>query len=62
MIIESRDIMFFEDIFPYKREKDKTFVKRTYEMAFTDESSNEPIVNAEVELRRSQRSRILKFF
>ena len=28
MIIESRDVVFFEDIFSYKRETDKTFGKR----------------------------------
>ena len=53
MIIETRDIVFFEDIFPYKREGDKTSRKRTHEMAFKDESSKEPIDNAEVEPRRS---------
>ena len=37
MIIEFRDV-FFEDIFPYKREEDKTSGKRTHEMAFRDES------------------------
>ena len=30
MIIESRDV-FFEDIFPYKREEEKTSRKRTHE-------------------------------
>ena len=53
MIIESRDAVFFEDIFPYKREEDKTSEKRTHEMAFKDESSNEPIINVKVEPRRS---------
>ena len=53
MIIESRDVVFFEDIFPYKREKDKTSGKRTHEMAFRDESPEEPIVNTEIEPRRS---------
>ena len=62
MIIEFRDVVFFEDIFPYKRETDKTSGKRTHEMAFRDESPEEPIVNAEIETRRSQRSRISKFF
>ena len=38
MIIESRDAVFFEDIFSYKRKTDKTSEKRTYEMAFRDES------------------------
>ena len=61
MIIESRDV-FFEDIFPYKREADKSSGKRTHEMAFRDESLKEPIGNAEVEPRRSQRSRISKSF
>ena len=31
-------------------------------MAFRDESPEEPIVNAKIELRRSQRSRISKSF
>jgi len=62
MIIESRDTVFFEDIFSYKRETDKTSEKRTNEMAFKDESLEEPIVNAVIETRRSQRSRISKSF
>ena len=62
MIIESRDVVFFEDIFPYKREEDKTSGKRTHEMAFRNESPNEPIVNTKVEPRRSQRSKISKSF
>jgi len=53
MIIESRDVVFFEDMFPYKWEEDKTSGKRTHEMAFKDDSPKEPIVNAEVEPRRS---------
>jgi len=61
IIIESRDV-FFEDIFPYKREVDKTSRKITHERVFRDESSNEPIVNAKVEPRRCQRSRIFKSF
>ena len=62
MIIELRNVVFFEDIFPYKREEDKTSAKRTYEMTFRDEISKEPIDNAKVEPRRSQRSRISKSF
>ena len=54
MIIKFRDV-FFEDIFSYKREEDKTFGKRTHEMTFRGESPKEPIGNAEVEPRRSQR-------
>ena len=46
MIIEFRDALFFEDIFLYKRETDNTSRKRTHEMAFRDESPEEPIVNA----------------
>ena len=38
MIIESRNAVFFEDIFPCKRETDKTSWKRTHEMAFRDET------------------------
>ena len=56
MIIESRDV-FFEDIFPYKREEDRTSRKRTHKMAFRDENPKEPIGNIEVESKRSQRSR-----
>ena len=62
MIIEYRDVVFFEDIFPYKREADKTSGKRTHEMAFRDESPEERNVNAKTEPRRSQRSRISKSF
>ena len=62
MIIESRDVVFFEDIFQYKREKDKTSEKRTHKTTFRDEGLSGPTVNAEVELRRSQRSRISKIF
>ena len=49
MIIKSRDVMFFVDIFPYKQEEDKTSGKRTHEIVFKDESPKEPIGNAEVE-------------
>ena len=62
MIIKSTDAVFFEDIFSYKRKIDKTSGKRTHEMAFRDESPEEPTVNAEIEPRRSQRSRISKSF
>ena len=62
MIIESRDIVFFEDIFQYKREEEKISEKRTHKTAFRDEGPKEPTVNAEVEPRRSQRSRISKSF
>ena len=62
MIIESRDAVFFEDIFPYKREIEKTSGKRTHEMVFRDKSPEEPIVNTEIEPRRSKRSRISKSF
>ena len=62
MIIESRDVVFFEDIFPYKLETDKTSGKKTHGMAFRDESPEEPIVNAEIEPRKSQKSRISKSF
>ena len=62
MIIESRDDVFFKDIFLYKRETEKTSGKRTHEMAFSDESPKEPIVNAKIEPRRGQRSRISKSF
>ena len=54
--------MFFEDIFSYKREEEKTSGKRTHEISFMDESPKEPIGNAKVEPRRSQRSRISKSF
>ena len=58
MIIESRDAMFFEDIFPNKKKENKSSGKRTYETTFRDE----PMVNAKVKPRRSQRSRISKSF
>jgi len=45
MIIKFRDAVFFEDIFPYKREEDKTSGKRTHEMAFRDESPKKLIGN-----------------
>ena len=53
--------MYFEDIFPYKWEEDKTSGKRTHEMAFRHESPKKPIDDAEIE-RRSQKSRISKSF
>ena len=62
MIIEFRDVVFFEYIFSYKREEDNTFGKRIHEMVFRNESSNKAIVNAEVKQRRSQISRISKSF
>jgi len=55
-------LCFLKTFFLYKREEDKTFGKRIHEIAFRDESPNEPIVNAKVEPRRSQRSRISKSF
>jgi len=54
--------VFFEDVFPYKREEDKTSGKRTHETLFRDESLYEPTVNAEAEPRRNTRSRIFKSF
>ena len=62
LIIESTDVMFFEGIFSYKWEEDKTSDKRIHEMAFRVEEPNEPTINAGVEPRRSQRSRISKSF
>jgi len=62
MIIEFRDAVLFEGIFSYKREEEKTSEKRTYEMIFRDESPKKSIVIAEVEPRRSLRSRISKSF
>ena len=44
MIIEYRDAVFFEDIFPYKRETDKIFGKRTHKMAFRDESPKDRLL------------------
>jgi len=57
MIIESRDVMFFKDIFLYKQEEDKPSEKRTHETILRDEGPSRPIINTKVELRRSQRSR-----
>jgi len=62
MIIEFRDVVFFEDIFPHEREENKTFGKRTHEMVLKNDSPKEPIINAEVEPKRSQKSRISKSF
>ena len=62
IIIEFRDAVFFEDIFPYKRKEDKTSGHRTHETVFMVEGPSGPTVNAEVEPRRSQRSRISKSF
>ena len=61
MIIESRVDVFFEDIFLYKRKEDKTFGKRLHEIAFRDEGPIELTIDAEVEPRKSKRSRISKF-
>ena len=46
MIIESRDDVFFENIFSYKQKKHKTFGKWTHETTFKNEGPSEPIVNA----------------
>jgi len=62
MIIEFRDVVLFDYIFPYKREEEKTSRKRTHEIAFRNESPKESIGNAEVETKRSQRSRISILF
>ena len=58
-IIEFRDVLF-EDIFSYKKKEDKTSEKKSHETAFKDKGPNEPIVNVEVEPKRTQRSRISK--
>ena len=60
MIIEFRDVVFFEAIFSYKQEEDKISRKRTNETIFKDEGPSGPTANAKVEPRRSQRSRISK--
>jgi len=44
MIIESRDNVFFEDIFPYKRKENKTSEKKIHGIMFRDERSSEPTV------------------
>ena len=49
MIIEFRDTVFFEDIFPYKPEEEKTSRKRTHDTTFRDEGPNKLTVNVEVE-------------
>ena len=43
-------------------EEDKTSRKKTHGMAIREESPKEPIINAEVEPKRSQKSRISKSF
>jgi len=55
MIIESRHV-FFEDVFPYKREKNKASGKRKHETTFRDEGPNEPTVNAEIKGVRDRES------
>ena len=62
MIIESREDVFFEDIFPYKQEEDKTSGKRTYEIAFRDKGPSEQTIDVKVEPRRSKISKIFKSF
>ena len=54
MIIELRDVVFFEGIFLYKREEDETSGKIIHEMVFRDESPKKPIGNAKVEPRISK--------
>ena len=39
MIIESRDVVFFEDIFPYKQETDKTSGERTHKVGSETKAS-----------------------
>ena len=58
MIIKSKDDVFFEDIFLYKRKEDKISEKRTHETTFRDEGPSEPTIDAEVEPRKSKRSKI----
>jgi len=62
MIIESGDVMFFEDVFPYKLEENNAYEKRTHEIALRDEGPNEQTIDAEVKSRKSKRSKISKFF
>jgi len=42
MIIESKDNVLFEDIFPYKLKEDNNSRKRTHETMFRDERLSEP--------------------
>ncbi|XP_074560084.1 uncharacterized protein LOC141816146, partial [Curcuma longa] len=57
-IIESRNASFFEDVFPYKTRKEASSSKRTFETQ-EEEHDDEP---EEVELRRSKRARVEKFY
>jgi len=61
MVIESRDDLFFENVFPYKWEKNNASEKRTHEITFRDEGPIEPTVDVKVE-PRSKRLVISKFF
>ena len=58
MIIESRDIVLFEDIFPYKQ-KETRFLEKEH-MKYR--SGKRTIVNAEIVPRRTKRSKIPKSF
>jgi len=62
MIIESRDGVFFEDVFLYKWEENNASGKRTHEIVFRDERLSKPIVDVKVEPKKSKRSKIYKFF
>ena len=59
-IIESRNVSFFENIFPSKNACDGSFLKRTHDTATSDidhESIND---ESEKALRRSKRARSSK--
>ncbi|XP_074570564.1 uncharacterized protein LOC141827228 [Curcuma longa] len=57
-IIESRNVSFFEDVFPYKSREEASSSKRTFETQ-EEEHEGEP---EEVELRRSKRARVEKSY
>ena len=60
MIIDSRDVVFFKNVFPYKHENKAS--EKTHEIMFSDEGSSKPIVNVKVEPRSSKGSRLSNSF
>ena len=44
MIIDSKDVVFFEDIFSYKWEEERTFRKRTHKMRSETKSPRNQLV------------------
>lgn len=59
LIIESKNISFFEHVFPYKTYEEGSPSKKAFEPQGRVEEEDEPI---EVEIKRSKRARVEKFF